>query len=515
MNKIFSRFTFCWDLAQNHMGNIEHGLNIIRQIGNVCKQYSQFNYIFKFQYRDLNSLIHPDYKNRMDIKYIKRFSECAFTEEQFLILKQEIEKMGFYTACTPFDEKSVDLIEKQNFDIVKIASVSFTDFPLLEKAAKLNKPIILSTASHSFDDINRIVEFMQHRKKEFAILHCRAIYPTKVEDMELNQIDLLREKYSNIPIGLSSHEEESELSTQLCIAKKGKIMECHIDTDCMSRNKYSKYPHRVENILKAAIESFKMCGVENQRYKKSDSEEKDLNQFRRGVFVNKNLTKGTKITKDNIFFSIPYQGTKQLSANDWSKYIDYTLIEDINKNEPVFKNQVEVFDRQKRIREIYDKLKKFMIDSKVALPEKFNISLSHHYGLDKFEEYGAALITFINNEDYAKKLIVILPKQKHPQHFHIQKRESFTPLYGELELTLLNKNKTQEDFEKSIIFCDIKTLKEGDFYTVEREVPHSFTSTFGVIFEEVSTSAIDGDSYYEDQLIMKNKDRKTDIFFNK
>lgn len=512
MNKILSRFTFCWDLANNHMGNIEHGLNIIRQIGNVCKQYPQFNYIFKFQYRDLNSLIHPDYKNRMDIKYIKRFSECAFTEEQFLILKQEIEKMGFYTACTPFDEKSVDLIEKQNFDVVKIASVSFTDFPLLEKVTKLNKPIILSTASHSFDDINRVVEFMQHRKKEFAILHCRAIYPTKIEDMELNQIDLLREKYSNIPIGLSSHEEESELSTQLCIAKKGKIMECHIDTDCMSRNIYSKYPYRVENILKAATESFKMCGIESQRYKKSDSEEKDLNQFRRGVFINKNLTKGTKLTKDDIFFAIPYQGTEQLSANDWSKYIDYTLVENINKNEPVFKNQVEVFDRQKRIREIYDKLKKFIEQNKIVIPNNCEWEISHHQGINKFEEIGTAIITLYNNE-YAKKLLVMLPGQQHPEHFHIKKKESFFVLHGDLLLSVVDKDKTPED--QSTIFCNSLLLNEGDSYTLEREIPHSFTSKNGCIFEEISTEQFLNDSFYSDNRVTKNKDRKTKIIYSR
>ena len=57
----------------------------------VSKNFD-FNFAFKFQYRNLDTLIHPDYKDRMDLKYVKRFSETKLTEEEFLVLKKEVEE---------------------------------------------------------------------------------------------------------------------------------------------------------------------------------------------------------------------------------------------------------------------------------------------------------------------------------------------------------------------------------------------------------------------------------------
>jgi D-lyxose ketol-isomerase len=57
------------------------------------------------------------------------------------------------------------------------------------------------------------------------------------------------------------------------------------------------------------------------------------------------------------------------------------------------------------------------------------IELSHHYGIERFREFGAILITCYNNE-YAKKILIQLPRQKHPYHFHKEKKETFQLLWG-------------------------------------------------------------------------------------
>ena len=123
---------FVLEMANNHMGDIVHGVELIRAFGAVCKKYPQFKFAFKLQYRDLDTFIHPDLKDRMDIKYIKRFAETRLSREQFDSLIAEIRANGFMTMSTSFDENSFDMIEDQNLDIVKIASCSFTDWPVLE-----------------------------------------------------------------------------------------------------------------------------------------------------------------------------------------------------------------------------------------------------------------------------------------------------------------------------------------------------------------------------------------------
>ncbi|MDD5011563.1 MAG: N-acetylneuraminate synthase family protein, partial [Phycisphaerae bacterium] len=185
---------FIFEMANNHMGDVNHGLKIIREFNKV-RQGFDFNFAIKFQYRDLDTFIHPDHKKNFDFKYVKRFSETRLSDNDLLRMKQEADKLGLTTMCTPFDEKSVDNIVKYNFDIIKIASCSFTDWPLIEKIAQTNLPIIASTAGATLEEIDRFVVFMEHRRKNFAILHCIGEYPTPPEHLNLNQIHLFRSRY--------------------------------------------------------------------------------------------------------------------------------------------------------------------------------------------------------------------------------------------------------------------------------------------------------------------------------
>ena len=62
------------EMANNHMGDLAHGFKVISEFGSVCRQFPEFKFAFKLQYRDLDTFIHPSMKGRDDIKYIKRFS---------------------------------------------------------------------------------------------------------------------------------------------------------------------------------------------------------------------------------------------------------------------------------------------------------------------------------------------------------------------------------------------------------------------------------------------------------
>ena len=119
MTDLFNKPLFIFEMANNHMGDISHGKTIIREFAKVIKDYSEFSFAFKFQYRNLDTFIHPDYKNNNDYKYIKRFSETRIEKEAFRQLKDELIRFGFIAVCTPFDEASVDLVEEHDYHIVK------------------------------------------------------------------------------------------------------------------------------------------------------------------------------------------------------------------------------------------------------------------------------------------------------------------------------------------------------------------------------------------------------------
>src|SRR5262245_58445477 len=194
---------FIFEMANNHMGDVEHGIRIIREFRDIAKDFD-FNFAFKLQYRQLDSFIHPDYRDRMDIKYIKRFSETKLSRERTRRLVDEIKKCGFIGICTPFDEASVDAIISDGFDILKIASCSFTDWPLLERMSTAGKPVIASTAGIDLESMDNVVAFMQHRNLDFVLMHCVAEYPTPNAGLQLNQIDFIRARYPGLHIGYST-----------------------------------------------------------------------------------------------------------------------------------------------------------------------------------------------------------------------------------------------------------------------------------------------------------------------
>lgn len=487
---------FIFELANNHNGNEEFGVKIINEISKVAEPYKNiFDFAFKFQYRNLETFIHPDFKNRVDMKYIKRFLDTELKESNFLNLKSAVEKNGLKTICTPFDEISVDKIISQNYDIIKIASCSFTDWPLLEKIATAGKSVIASTAGSSLEEIDNVVTFFTNRKVDLTLMHCVGEYPTIRENLQLNQIDLLKNRYKDLKIGFSTHEEPSNMdSIRIAISKGASVFERHVALNSPEYliNGYSSTPEQVAMWLETAKDTLIMCGVFNERKPMTDKELNDLRGLKRGVFSSIDIKAGELIDLSKVMFAIPC-GEEQLLANDMSKYNEYVASVDIKKFEAIDYNKIQVRNMRLRIAEIIEQVRKVILDSKIALPSHFEMEISHHYGVENFEENGAVILSIVNRE-YCKKLIVLLPNQKHPVHYHVKKEETFNVLYGELQVELNGED-----------VC----LKEGSLLTVERGDKHSFYTKSGCIFEEISTTHYKDDSYYDDEKIANSKKRKT------
>ncbi|MBU6392008.1 MAG: N-acetylneuraminate synthase family protein, partial [Planctomycetes bacterium] len=400
---------------------------------------------------------------------------------------------------TPFDENSVDRIERHGFDIIKIASCSMTDWPLLEKIVKTEKPIIASTGGASLADIDKVITFLEHRKKEFCVMHCVGEYPTRKGNLQLNQIDMLKKRYPEEPIGYSTHESPDNFDAiKIAVTKGAAAFERHVGiaTDKYTLNDYSSNPSQVKEWLAAAKETLVMCGVADVRMEISEKERSDLRGLQRGVFAKRRIAKGERINPSNTFFAIP-NTDNQVLANDMSKYMEYLAVSDIEEHRPVLMNDVTARNLRERVLEIISSISRIVADSRISLPDKVDFELSHHYGIEKFEEWGAAIINCINRE-YCKKLIILISGQNHPVHHHVKKEETFHVLYGDVTLNL---NGIEKEY------------KAGDMVVVERGVKHSFRSNGGAIFEEISTTHYVGDSYYEDEQILKNTNRKTEMTF--
>jgi sialic acid synthase SpsE len=182
-------------MANNHMGDLNHAIKLIDEFSKIKKKFSNFEFGFKLQFRNLKTFIHKSKIDRIDLNYIKRFKETELSELEFKKIVHHIKKSGFISVATPFDENSVDLAKKLGIEIIKIASCSFNDWSLLEKIVTTNKPIIASTAGANEEQIDKVISFLKNREKNFSIMHCVAEYPTPNKKLNLSRLKYLINKF--------------------------------------------------------------------------------------------------------------------------------------------------------------------------------------------------------------------------------------------------------------------------------------------------------------------------------
>jgi sialic acid synthase SpsE/D-lyxose ketol-isomerase len=499
MNKIFENL-FVLDLANNHFGDVSHAKKIIDNFSKVIKK-NKIKAAIKFQFRDLDTFVHKSERNNDKNKYVKRFLSTEMSLSQFDEIRRHIKKNGFLTSCTPFDENSVDNIEKMKFDLLKIASVSSNDWSLLERVSENNIPKIISTGGRSIEEIDKIVSFFDHKKQVFAIMHCISIYPSPNDTLQLNVISDFIKRYPNITIGWSTHEDPNDmLPSTLAYSCGARMFEKHIGINSkkFKLNNYSTTPEQFENYLKnlSDVKETLSNGI-----KKIDKNEiKTLSLLERGVYAKNNLKIGEKLTKENVYFAFPKKKNQVSSANFSFKSKNYKLSNNIKKDKAISISNIKISENKNLnyITSYIHKVKAILNYAKIDLGSVFDLEISHHYGVKNFPKFGCFLFNCINR-GYAKKIIVLFPNQKHPLHKHKLKEETFQILSGVLYSELDGKE---------------KILYPGDTQVVMPGVWHKFkTDNRGCIFEEVSSTHYNSDSIYQDTIINKltRKERKTFI----
>jgi sialic acid synthase SpsE/mannose-6-phosphate isomerase-like protein (cupin superfamily) len=485
---------FVYEMANNHMGDVEHGIRMIRELRKVSDGFP-FNFCVKLQYRDLGSCIHPAYQGRFDLKYVKRFSETHLDWEQYRQIKDAIVDAGFLSMCTPWDEISVDKIAEHDYDYIKVPSCYLTDWPILERIATYDLPIVASTAAAALEEIDKVVSFFAHRNKTLALMHCVGEYPSPDEHLHLSQIPLLKERYPRLEIGYSTHERPDNFqAVKVALALGSTMFEKHVGlaTEKYTVNSYSATPPQVGNWLQSAAEALTMIGKMNHRYKAPAAEAQALRDLARGAFVKDSVAPGTAVNLENLFFAMP-NIAGQLVAQDFSKYTQYAAVEGISESGAVMQANVTASDMRQKILDIVHDVKALIKKSKVQVPGWCELEISHHYGMERFRECGLAAFTVVNR-DYCKKLMVVLPGQKLPEQFHKEKNETFHILYGDATVELDGKQSNH---------------KANDIVTIPHGLKHSFWSRNGTVIEEVSSTHVAADCWYTDESITNNPKRKT------
>ena len=214
-------------------------------------------------------------------------------------LKKIAEDLGLIVFSSPFDKTSVDFLENMDIPAYKIASFEITDIPLIEYVASKGKPIIISTGIANLEDIELAVETcLEAGNDKIALLKCTSSYPAPFEEINLNTIPDIKNKF-NVIVGLSDHTLGGEVSTA-AIAVGANIIEKHFILD---RNmggpdcEFSMEPHEFKQMVESIRNVEKALGKVN--YELSDKMMANR-EFSRSLFAVDDIKIGEIVTEDNV-----------------------------------------------------------------------------------------------------------------------------------------------------------------------------------------------------------------------
>jgi pseudaminic acid synthase len=246
-------------------------------------------------------------------------------------LQKLANKLGMDFFSSPFDLNGVDLLENINVPAYKIASLEITDIPLIKKCAETKKPIIMSTGAATMEDIDLAVKTcIDAGNTKIALLKCTSAYPTPFDEVNLQQIKSLKEKY-NVIIGLSDHT----LGTEVPIASVvmgAKIVEKHF---ILSRNSegldkdFSLEPNEFKNMVQS-IRNIELA-LGDGSFDLTPKIE-TATKFRRSLFVSEDIKKGDIISEKNMRSVRPALG---LHPKYYYEILGKLALQDIEKGTPL------------------------------------------------------------------------------------------------------------------------------------------------------------------------------------
>ncbi len=255
-----------------------------------------------------------DYVSPADPERLARLKRFELSPEAFRELAREAGRVGVPFFSTPFDLASLDLVAEISCAI-KIASGDLVFYPLIEKAARTGKPMILSTGLAELPLVRRTVSLVEttwgemgHRG-DLAVLHCVVAYPTPADQANLGAIAALRREFPACTVGYSDHTAGIE-AAPLAVALGARIIEKHFTLDknfsSFRDHQLSADPPEMAELVKAVrrAEALLGDGIKTPR----PCEIGNLALVRRSIALNRYLTAGEMLRREHLTWTRPAGG---------------------------------------------------------------------------------------------------------------------------------------------------------------------------------------------------------------
>ena len=248
---------------------------------------------------------------KSQFQLFKKFDKFGFKE--FKILKNYCDKIKIDFLSTPFDLDAVDYLDGL-VPFFKVASADINNFPLIKRICLKNKPIVISTFSTTFNEIQKTVSFIKKLNKniKIIILHCVLSYPTKNKDAHLEWIKFLSKNFKTNVIGYSDHTLPDNTMMILTSAylNGAQVIEKHFSD--VKGKKGNDHFHSLNKddllIFRNNIDILKKINGQKKVRNVLKCEIKSKLNARRSIVTNKMIKKGEMFTESNIIMKRPGTG---------------------------------------------------------------------------------------------------------------------------------------------------------------------------------------------------------------
>ena len=208
-------------------------------------------------------------------------------------------KINITIFSTPFDEMAVDFLEKLNCPIYKVASFEMNDHHLIKKIAITGKPMIISTGMANLDEISEAYQVAKKNGcKDITLLYCVSSYPSQLNDFNINNIKILKDKFK-CKIGFSDHSNDNSIVAS-AVSAGAEVFEKHIKLNKKNYSFDEKFSLNGKEFKKYSQTINFNYNLLGKKYFFRNNSENKYKVFRRSIYAIANIKKGEKFTKKNI-----------------------------------------------------------------------------------------------------------------------------------------------------------------------------------------------------------------------
>ena len=329
----------------NHNGSLDMAIQLIRKASEAKVDVVKFQTgkperVISQQAPKAEYQIRTTGKEESQLEMLKNIE---LSQKDHFSLKKICNEYNLEFLSSPFDLESVTFLSDElKVSRIKIASGEITNAPLLLKAGKTKKPIILSTGMCTMADIEialgviafgylesnespsienfhkaHISQEGQIKLKEnVTLLHCTTEYPSPYSSINLKVLDTLKVSFG-LEVGLSDHSP-GIFTSLAAVARGAKVIEKHFTLDRTLHgpdHKASLEPNELTEMVKGirAIES--TLGITQKL--PDPVELKNRNIARKSLIASVAIQKGEIFTKENLTCKRPGTGIPPLHYWDW------------------------------------------------------------------------------------------------------------------------------------------------------------------------------------------------------